>query len=1083
MTKLDIYTRVHTVNLSDSDQEEDVAENDPPRLPPSVVVLDTETTEDLGLDLEFGCYAVCDWLDGIYVPREYGILFDKLKSEFEQVIREYADCHPSGIVEPGQPKLRVRTHTDFIKNVFWPVLRAGGAAVGLNLGFDLSRIAIGYSEKQDGRSFDFFTRDYLDKKTGKRKLSSVVPAITRTSIDSKKSFYGLHFSFAHKADGSPVLSKEEVAEFRKSRFVDVRTLAFSLTNQSYSLETLLIALDAPADVMKLKYVPGPITEEKIEYCFHDVKGTLWALNKLVAEFLRHPIKLPIDRAYSPVSLAKSYLKKMNIIPPQEKFDIPPEFQAAAMEAFYAGRAETKIRKIEMPVVYLDFTSQYPSVFQLLRGQEIVIAESLAFEECTAEAQALLDGLKREDLFERDVWPQLRFFGQLTPDGDILPVRAAYNGKTPNIAFNHFVYDQPIFYAGPELADAKISGNGKSPKLLKAFRVVPQGIQPGLGPVMLRGEVPIDPLEGDLAPKIVESRARVKKSNRWLANFLKVMANGGMFYGLFAQVSPERKDQEVAVQVFTGNQTFVSLTRDIEKTGDWYCPLLASLIVSAGHLLLAMAERSVRDAGSCHVLMDTDSLAAVSSEHSRFIPCPGGPHRLPDGREAVKALSWEETLETVVEPFDRLHPYDRNRVEDHFLKVDDINLGPDGRQRQLYAFSISSKRYCLYTYSGDGKRKIVKVSAHGLGYLMPPFDDPPEARKTEGREEHKWIYEAWEWILARELDGEEAARSYRMPWFAYPAMMQLTVTTPHAIKRLKHMPWARPMNFMNAPLIAHALLPPEVAADHFSLVGPYNPNSAMWSDATYFNRYDGKPYRIGVEPDAIPYLSYGSILQSYRLHPESKFLGPDGATCNSDTRGVLQRMTVDGITKYPLRKESNRRWAEGNDLSLIEDDEDDPTGGIFKRDGKQSYHHVKQPLPAEVQEWLNTLSLKLIERELRIDRNSLRNGRNGKPVARIAQKKLLVLFRMAKRGIGVTEALKAMRSASAMLGKLQNSKLRPRNKVVADPTLKNKIANCGLRELMRETGLSQHTIEAIRAGKAIRRKTLQRVVQFLDGRRG
>jgi hypothetical protein len=38
----------------------------------------------------------------------------------------------------------------------------------------------------------------------------------------------------------------------------------------------------------------------------------------------------------------------------------------------------------MPVVYLDYTSQYPSVFHLLRGQEIVIAASLAFEDCTAE---------------------------------------------------------------------------------------------------------------------------------------------------------------------------------------------------------------------------------------------------------------------------------------------------------------------------------------------------------------------------------------------------------------------------------------------------------------------------------------------------------------------------------------------------------------------------------------------------------------------------------------------------------------------------------------------------------------------------
>jgi len=73
-------------------------------------------------------------------------------------------------------------------------------------------------------------------------------------------------------------------------------------------------------------------------------------------FLRHPIELPIDQAYSPVSLAKSYLKEMNIIPPQEKFNIPPEFQLAAMEALYDGRAEAKIPKCDLPFVYLDYTS-------------------------------------------------------------------------------------------------------------------------------------------------------------------------------------------------------------------------------------------------------------------------------------------------------------------------------------------------------------------------------------------------------------------------------------------------------------------------------------------------------------------------------------------------------------------------------------------------------------------------------------------------------------------------------------------------------------------------------------------------------
>jgi hypothetical protein len=270
--KLDFFCRVHTVNPSPT-QDEKGTKNDPPRLPPSVVVLDTETVESLTLDFEFGCYAFCELVDGGYISCEEGIPFrDDLQPEFKRMIREYSECpavHPG---EFAQARIRVRTRTDFVKNVFWPTLRAGGAAVGLNLGFDLSRISIHYSAMLDGKSFKFFTRDYLDKKTGKRKPSSVVPAITRTSIDSKKSFYNVHFSFPCKADGSPVLSDEEVAEFRKSRFTDVRTIAASLTNGSHSLESLCVEFNAPPDIAKLRYVPGPITPEKIRYCRQDVKA-------------------------------------------------------------------------------------------------------------------------------------------------------------------------------------------------------------------------------------------------------------------------------------------------------------------------------------------------------------------------------------------------------------------------------------------------------------------------------------------------------------------------------------------------------------------------------------------------------------------------------------------------------------------------------------------------------------------------------------------------------------------------------------------------------------------------------------------
>ncbi len=48
-----------------------------------------------------------------------------------------------------------------------------------------------------------------------------------------------------------------------------------------------------------------------------------------------------------------------------------------------------------------------------------------------------------------------------------------------------------------------------------------------------------------------------------------------------------------------------------------------------------------------------------------------------------------------------------------------------------------------------------------------------------------------------------------------------------------------------------------------------------------------------------------------------------------------------------------------------------------------------------------------------------------------------------------------------------------NMVVVDQSLRDEITKLGIRETMRRTRLSQHTLEAIRGGQPIRRATLQR----------
>ena len=53
-----------------------------------------------------------------------------------------------------------------------------------------------------------------------------------------------------------------------------------------------------------------------------------------------------------------------------------------MQTYYGGRSETRIRCTEVPVVPVDFTSEYPTCCALLDLFEILTAESITFEDDT-----------------------------------------------------------------------------------------------------------------------------------------------------------------------------------------------------------------------------------------------------------------------------------------------------------------------------------------------------------------------------------------------------------------------------------------------------------------------------------------------------------------------------------------------------------------------------------------------------------------------------------------------------------------------------------------------------------------------------
>src|SRR5262249_12522740 len=114
----------------------------------------------------------------------------------------------------------------------------------------------------------------------------------------------------------------------------------------------------------------------------------------------------------------------------------------------------------------------------------------------------------------------------------------------------------------------------------------------------------------------------------------------------------------------------------ERPGAFYFPILATLITGAARLMLALAEHEVTARGGSYAFMDTDSLAIVASERGGVVAGPGAAERLPDGRDAIRALSRAD-VDAIVERFQRLNPYDRRIVKGSILKIEDENYRPCG----------------------------------------------------------------------------------------------------------------------------------------------------------------------------------------------------------------------------------------------------------------------------------------------------------------------------------------------------------------------------------------------------------------------
>src|SRR5208283_1363961 len=449
---------------------------------------------------------------------------------------------PSTIVaSEGAHELSLLTRHQFVEKLFRAAYKGRCLLIAFNFPFDISRVACDFTNARRRFAGGFSLDLWSYRKDGSERRHPFRPSICVKHIDSKRSLKG--FTGRSTPDemdlipeGSTTGEPEKGFIFR-GHFLDLRTLAFALTDRSYTLEQACNDFGVEHGKQIVKH-HGIVTNKYIDYNRRDVLATSELAVKLLEEYDKHPIDLQATKAYSPASIGKAYLRAMGIPPILERQpDFPKRYLGYAQSAFFGGRTSAHIRKVPVPVVYTDFLSMYPTVNSLMDLWSFVTAHEIGIiEHCQMEIEIFLRQVTVDDLFNPATWKKLTVFVRIIPDGDILPSRGKYSSQSNDwqVAINHIYAgnespDDALWFSLPDVVASVLLNRGRIPKIVDAFRIRPRGTLTDLSPIKLRGSIRINPRRQDFFRRVIEERKRLssraaisKEEKKRLDKALKVL---------------------------------------------------------------------------------------------------------------------------------------------------------------------------------------------------------------------------------------------------------------------------------------------------------------------------------------------------------------------------------------------------------------------------------------------------------------------------------------------------------------------------------------------------------------------------------
>ena len=837
-----------------------------------VLIFDTETTSDAAQSLRFGTYQYRsgDVLDetGIFYEPD-GVTPDELVT-----LQAYADAN----------SLILRTREGFVDDVFFSqAYQHRATIVGFNLPFDISRLAIRHGT----------ARVPLDSETATMR-GAFTFALSRQKIYPTIRVKHMSQKAASISFAAPMRQPNMRGErnrgirsgIRRGHFVDVKTLANAIFARGFSLLSLSQFLQVQNPKLDYDDFTGPVTDEMVRYAVRDVQATWECYAELIDRFGKlNLIRTTPEKVYSEASIGKGYIREMGIVPWRDaQPDIPRDILARIMSSYYGGRSEVRIRREIRQVMLCDFLSMYPTVCTLMGLWQFVIADGMTWWDTTDETRAFLDRVDLEALQSQATWGQLTTLVRVLPEADIFPVRAGYEGEAATtIGANYLSSEWPLWFTLADCIAAKLL-TGKAPRVVEATTFLPGEVQSGLRPINIAGkaEYGVDPVTTDFFKRVIELRQSVKRDVKAATgdervrldteqHALKICANSTS-YGIWVEVNVETRPLRKSVTVHSATcDPFSFKTDKAEMPGTYFHPLLATLITGAARLMLAISERLIIDQGLEWSFCDTDSMAIAK---------PGD----------MASDEFARRCATVVEWFAALNPYE---FGGSILKIEDVNASLEtGKPEPLHCLAISSKRYALFNYAPDDTPIMRKVSAHGLGHLLKPYDKdtapsnlpvPDDSVLGDGIE--RWHCDLWHHIVIAMLgDTPDQVRLNYHPALRNPAISRYSATSPELLGWFKRYNATRPyrdqvkpfgfllsmtekFGFGRERVVTTPTKGRRKKIGKAKPIAPFDTHHAI-SVASAFDRATGQP----VAASALK--TYASALAQYHLSPESKFLNAD-----------------------------------------------------------------------------------------------------------------------------------------------------------------------------------------------------------------